>query len=88
LRDALASALAEERTIALEDRELLWAMSRELMFGLGFISVHCPVCARTFLPEECQVRGWNTGSGLVACGGRSVLCPSGHVLYSMTEWNS
>jgi hypothetical protein len=88
LREELAQAQLEGRSITLDADDHIWSMSIEWMLGLRFVSAQCPACDRTYGPEECEVQGWDAGEGLAACGGRSVLCPGGHVLYSITEWNS
>jgi hypothetical protein len=88
LRERLAHALLEGRSITLGVSDHIWSFSAEWMLGLRFVCAHCPACDRTYGPEECDVQGWGAGESLAACGGRSVYCPVGHVLYSITEWNS
>lgn len=88
LRELLGMSLAEGRDITLDQKDHIWSMSGELMLGLRFVSAKCPACDHTYLPADRTVSAWHTGEGLAANGGRSVSCPTGHTLYTITEWNS
>jgi hypothetical protein len=76
------------RDVILDGHDYVWSFSSCLMFERQFVSVRCPECHREFGPEECMVLEWSFGGGLAASGGRRVVCPSDHTLYSCMEWNS
>ncbi len=83
LRELLTEATDMDRAIAAEDGPLIWALCIDLMFDLRFEAVRCPTCSAAYGRTECRVGTWvNAGSG-----GRSVLCPNGHVLYTISEWH-
>lgn len=87
----LTKACEEEKDVTLDGRDGYefgsWFAS-DLIFMKQFVAVKCPACAREFLPESCQVISWAFGESLFAEGGRRLVCPMGHTLYSRFEWNS
>ena len=66
---------------------LLWACS-SLLFSKEFVSVACPSCEASYLPDQVSVCQFQAGEALFAHGGRGLLCPNKHGLYVITEWNS
>jgi hypothetical protein len=66
----------------------LWASCRGLVLEKRFVSVTCPACNRTYGPDEVKVLAWSQGEELAASGGKGVLCPQGHGLYVIVEWDS
>jgi hypothetical protein len=59
-----------------------------LILGKNFVSVVCPACAVRYIPDQVTVKAFKFGKALFAHGGRGVLCPRGHGLYVILEWNS
>jgi len=88
LHAMLSEACQAGRDVTLDGHDYVWSFSSDLMFEKQFESVQCPVCQREFGPEECRVLEWSFGEDLAASGGRRVVCPSDHTLYSCMEWNS
>ena len=43
---------------------------------------------KVFGPEVCRVLEWAFGEELAAEGGRRVVCPADHTLYSCMDWVS
>ena len=76
------------RDVTLDGRKYVWSFSSDLMFDRRFVSVRCPACDKLFEPEACRVLEWAFGEDLAAEGGRRVVCPADHTLYSCMEWNS
>lgn len=88
LHAMLVEACEAGRDVELDEHDFVWSFSSNLMFDRQFVSARCPECRREFRPEDCRVLAWTFGSGLAAEGGRRVMCPAGHTLYSCMEWNS
>ena len=88
LHAMLAEACEAGRDVTLDGHDYVWSFSSGLMFDRRFVSVRCPECDAVFGPESCRVLEWSFGGGLAAEGGRRVVCPAGHTLYSCIEWNS
>lgn len=65
-----------------------WAICSGLVLAKRFVSVTCPACRKTCRPDEVRVLAWSHGGGLAASGGKGVLCPQGHGLYVIVEWDS
>ncbi len=92
-RVAVLHAMLEEaceagRDVTLDEHDYVWALCSDLMFDKRFVWIRCPECHIEFGPDECQVLSWAFGGGLAAEGGRRVVCPKHHTLYSCGEWNS
>ena len=66
----------------------LWASSSPLILAKKFVSVTCPLCEATYSPSQSSVLEFQFGESLFAHGGRGLLCPNGHGLYVICEWNS
>jgi hypothetical protein len=88
LHGLLSSACDEGRDLDLQTSEYIWSFVSGLMFDRRFVNIFCPPCGREFDPQDCHTAGWAYGSGLAAHGGKRVLCPCGHTLYSCMQWNS
>ncbi|HBJ85755.1 MAG: hypothetical protein Q8M07_25400 [Prosthecobacter sp.] len=88
LARVLTHALEQGSDIELDGHDYVWSFCSELMFDLHFVTIVCPSCNRQYGSAECSVEKWAYGSGLAAEGGRRVICPSGHTLYSCGEWCS
>jgi hypothetical protein len=84
----LAEACAAGQDLTLDGEDYVWSFCSDLMFDRQFVSIQCPECCREFGPEACRVLVWSFGGGLAAEGGRRVVCPNDHTLYSCLEWNS
>ncbi len=84
----LTLAASEGTDVELDGRDYVWSFCSGLMFDRCFVSALCPACGREFGPMECSVAEWAYGEDLSAEGGRRVICPSGHTLYSCGEWDS
>lgn len=74
--------------MTLEESDYAWSFASGLLFDRKFVAVTCPECEAVFGPEACQVLEWSYGEDLAAHGGRRVVCPAGHTLYSCGEWIS
>ncbi len=88
LHAMLVEACEVGRDVKLDGGDYVWSFCSRLMFEKRFVSIWCPECDREFGTEECGVLQWSFGSDLAASGGRRVICPAGHTLYSCGEWNS
>ncbi len=88
LRKLLDKALLEGTDMELNGHDYVWSFCSNLMFEQRFVSAFCPACNHEYVSAECKVEEWAYGSGLAAYGGRRVICPFGHTLYSCGEWNS
>ncbi|HEY0094050.1 MAG TPA: hypothetical protein VGB96_06990 [Archangium sp.] len=71
-----------------KDLQKLWAFCGGLIFSRRFERVLCPACKATYAPEQTQVVEWRHGESLAAHGGKGLLCPNGHGLYVIVEWDS
>jgi hypothetical protein len=88
LHGLLVQACDDGRDMALDGHDYIWSFVCDLMFDRRFVSAGCPACGAEFGPESCRVLKWSFGGGLAAEGGRRVVCPAGHTLYSCGEWDS
>lgn len=89
LHALLAQACALGKDVVLDvGHDCIWSFSSGLMFDRRFVTLGCPECRREYSPEECSVLEWSYGGGLAAEGGRRVVCPAYHTLYSCMEWVS
>jgi hypothetical protein len=88
LHAMLVEACRVGRDVILDGHDYVWSFSSGLMFEKRFVSVRCPECQQEFAPEECEVLEWSFGESLAASGGRRVVCPANHTLYSCMEWNT
>lgn len=69
-------------------RDLIWCYAGGLVYSGQFDSVFCPPCAASCSFSEASIEQWAQGESLFAEGGRRLVCPQGHVLYALMEWNS
>ena len=88
LHSMLVEACEAGREVSFNGRDYVWAFANHLMFEKRFVSVWCPECGSEYGPEACQVIEWSFGRELWAHGGRRVVCPASHTMYSCMEWNS
>lgn len=88
LLERLDRACQEGRDVELADADYVWSFCKGLMFNKRFVYVGCPACSRDYPPEDCAVKEWAFGEDLAASGGRRLVCPAGHTLYSCGEWVS
>ena len=84
----LSDACKIDEDVVLDGHDYVWSFVSKLMFDRKFISVKCPECDRAFGAEECRVLNWSYGSELAAEGGQRVVCPTGHTMYAIMQWNS
>jgi hypothetical protein len=68
--------------------DLVWHLVSELVYSGEWARAYCPTCRAEHRPGAGQVVEWSFGSGLAAEGGRRYLCPAGHTLYAIMDWNS
>jgi hypothetical protein len=66
----------------------LWWICGTLILEQRFVSVRCPVCEATYAPDATTVQEFSWGESLFAHGGKGLLCPKGHGLYVICQWNS
>lgn len=66
----------------------LTTIGSSLIFSKRFVWVTCPVCGATCSPESTQVIEFHEGEALAAYGGRRLLCPQGHLIFTLGEWTS
>ena len=80
----------EEKPVLWEVKkhDLLWWRIGELVFTGQFSSVHCLSCGDRFVFDQCKIENWSIGEGLIVSGGRNLVCPHGHLLCHVEEWNS
>jgi hypothetical protein len=88
LQAELDQACLNGRDVEINNSRCVWAYCSELMFEKQFVCVACPACGKEYLPSECAVKEWAYGKDLAASGGRRVVCPGGHTVYSRGEWVS
>lgn len=81
---------AERSDLILWDREQdhVWHLASELVYTGQWSRAWCPACQAEHRPGSGRVEKWAYGSGLAAEGGRRYVCPTGHTLYAIMEWNS
>lgn len=65
-----------------------WLSCSSLILAKEFVSVACPSCEVNYPPDHIMVIEFQSGQGLCAHGGRGVVCPKGHGLYVICEWNT
>lgn len=65
-----------------------WSTCSGLVLTKRFVAVTCPACRETYRPDEVQVLAWSQGGGRAASGGKGLLCPQGHGLYVIVEWDT
>jgi len=65
-----------------------WMSCSSLLLAKEFVSVLCPSCEATYSPDQVDVLEFRFGEALSGHGGRGLVCPKGHGLYVITEWNS
>jgi hypothetical protein len=87
LYDTLEEACAAGRDVTLDGHDI-WDLMSGMMFDRRFVSAGCPECSREFGPEACRVLEWSYGSGLCGEAGRRVVCPAGHTLYALAEYEA
>jgi hypothetical protein len=88
LHATLVEAIQAGQDVILDRHDYVHVFARDLMFERRFVAVRCPVCGVELGPEACRVLKWSFGRDLAASGGRRVVCPHDHTLYSCMEWNS
>jgi hypothetical protein len=88
LRKLLDNADAESLENLEDYRLTVWSIAEPLIYSQEFRHFMCPPCNRTFAPGDGHVEEWTSGEDLGEFGGRRFLCPSGHTLYAITEWNT
>lgn len=69
-------------------RDFIWCYARNLVYSGQYESVFCSACESTYSPTESSIEDWAVGESLFAEGGKRLLCPNGHVLYAIMDWNS
>ncbi len=69
-------------------RDLIWCYARSVVYSGQYESVFCPACGVTYSAKEGSIEDWAVGESLFAEGGKRLLCPNGHVLYAIMDWNS
>jgi hypothetical protein len=70
------------------DPSLIWHLAGALVYNGQWVQVRCPGCKAEYRPGSGRIVEWRFGSGLAAEGGHRYVCPEGHTLYAITEWNS
>jgi hypothetical protein len=69
-------------------RDLVWCYASGLIYSRQFASFSCPTCDMEYSPSDGTIAKWAFGQDLAAEGGRRFICPRGHTLYALMEWNS
>jgi hypothetical protein len=67
---------------------LVWHLASKVVYTCQWSQVRCPSCAADYPPGSGRVAEWSIGWGLAAEGGRRYVCPAGHTLYAIGDWNS
>ena len=84
LKDCVAKNLDKEFNHA----EYIDVFCTPILLDRKFETVYCSICNAEYKNNEVMVENWSFGEELFASGGRQIMCPKNHMLFSMMEWNS